>query len=213
MKKLCEMFKPFLSIIFGSILFLLYLNYLQSNSGMQILGVIGFLLSLYYLAIGIIEVFFDKKIPISFKRVLNLLSVVLFPFLMFVHYIFVIRGNSNYFGPTAWVIAIFSLVGSVAMITIYIISFFVQNKTLRKLEYLFFGIFALILLLSLAFDVSGAPIRLGNLDIVSIVLYLFYLGILLAYIINKEKGLMEDIGLIEESVEDKDEIDIDTTEE
>lgn len=47
----------------------------------------------------------------------------------------------------------------------------------------------------------------------SIVLYLFYLGILLAYIINKEKGLMEDIGLIEESVEDKDEIDIDTTEE
>lgn len=71
----------------------------------------------------------------------------------------------------------------------------------------------MILLLSLAFDVSGAPIRLGNLDIVSIVLYLFYLGILLAYIINKEKGLMEDIGLIEESVEDKDEIDIDTTEE
>ena len=134
-------------------------------------------------------------------------------FLMFVHYIFIIRGNSSFFGPTAWVIAIFSLVGSVAMITIYVISFFVQNKTLRKLEYLFFGIFALILLLSLAFDVSGAPIRLGDLDIVSIVLYLFYLGILLAYIINKEKGLMEDIGLIEESVEDKDEIDIDTMDE
>lgn len=131
------MFKPFLSIIFGSILFLLYLNYLQSNSGMQILGVIGFLLSLYYLVVGIIEVFFDKKIPFSFKKVLNLLSVVLFPFLMFVHYIFIIRGNSNYFGPTAWVIAIFSLVGSVAMITIYIISFFVQNKTLRKLEIAF----------------------------------------------------------------------------
>lgn len=212
MKKLCGMFKPFLSIIFGSILFLLYLNYLQSNSGI-ILAVIGFLLSLYYLAVGITEVFFNKKIPISFKKVLNLLSVVLFPFLMFVHDIFVIRGNSSYFGPTAWVIVIFSLVGSVAMITIYVISFFIRNKTLRKLEYLFFGIFALILLLSLTFDISGAPIRLGDLDIVSIVLYLFYLGILFVYIVNKEKGLMEDIGLIEESAKEDDEIDIDTTEE
>ena len=212
MKKLCGMFKPFLSIIFGSILFLLYLNYLQSNNGI-ILGVIGFLLSLYYLAVGITEVFFNKKIPISFKKVLNLLSVVLFPFLMFVHDIFVIRGNSSYFGPTAWVIVIFSLVGSVAMITIYVISFFIRNKTLRKLEYLFFGIFALILLLSLTFDISGAPIRLGDLDIVSIVLYLFYLGILFVYIVNKEKGLMEDIGLIEESAKEDDEIDIDTTEE
>lgn len=213
MKKLCEMFKPFLSIIFGSILFLLYLNYLQSNSGMQLLGAIGFILSLYYLVVGIIEVFLDKKMPISFKRVLSLLSTVLFPLLMFVHYIFVIRGNSSYFGPTAWVIAIFSLVGSVAMITIYVISFFIQNKALRKLEYLFFGIFALILLLSLAFDVSGAPIRLGDLDIVSIVLYLFYLGILFVYIVNKEKGLMEDIGLIESSVEDEIEMNIDETEE
>lgn len=211
MKKLCEMFKPFLSIIFGSILFLLYLNYLQSNSGMQLLGAIGFILSLYYLIVGIIEVFLDKRMPISFKKVLNLLNVVLFPFLMFVHYIFVIKGNSSFFGPTAWVIAIFSLVGSVTMIIIYVISFFVQDKILRKLEYLFFGIFALILLLSLAFDVSGAPIRLGDLDIVSIVLYLFYLGILFVYIVNKEKGLMEDIGLIECSVED--EMNINETEE
>ncbi len=213
MKKLCEMFKPFLSIIFGSILFLLYLNYLQSNSGMQLLGATGFILSLYCLVVGIIEVFLGKKMPNSFKKVLNLLNVVLFPFLMFVHYIFVIKGNSNFFGPTAWVIAIFSLVGSVAMIIIYVISFFVQDKILRKLEYLFFGIFALILLLSLAFDVSGAPIRLGDLDIVSIVLYLFYLGILLVYIVNKEKGLMEDIGLIESSVEDEIEMNIDETEE
>ena len=178
MNKVIELIKPYLSIVFGFLLFLYYFNYLQYSGILLAIGIIAVFISLYYLVHGILNFFLDDKMKDG-KDILNLVSLSLFPLFIFFHLIVLIVNNSNIFGPTSWVIVIFGLLTSLAFPAFAIIAHFVKNKTLSKLSYLFNFLFFLGLLLSIFFNMSGNAIRLGDLDFIYtlIILCFFFLSI------------------------------------
>ena len=49
MNKVIELIKPYLSIVFGFLLFLYYFNYLQYSGILLAIGIIAVFISLYYL--------------------------------------------------------------------------------------------------------------------------------------------------------------------
>lgn len=178
MNKVIELIKPYLSIVFGFLLFLYYFNYLQYSGILLAIGIIAVFISLYYLVHGILNLFLDDKMK-NGKDILNLVSLSLFPLFIFFHLIVLIVNNSNIFGPTSWVIVIFGLLTSLAFPAFAIIAHFVKNKTLSKLSYLFNFLFFLGLLLSIFFNMSGNAIRLGDLDFIYtlIILCFFFLSV------------------------------------
>ena len=178
MNKIIELIKPYLSIVFGFLLFLYYFNYLQYSGILLAIGIIAVFISLYYLVHGILNFFLDDKMKDG-KDILNLVSLSLFPLFIFFHLIVLIVNNSNIFGPTSWVIVIFGLLTSLAFPVFAIIAHFVKNKTLSKLSYLFNFLFFLGLFLSIFFNMSGNAIRLGDLDFIYtlIILCFFFLSV------------------------------------
>ena len=175
MKKIGELIKPFISIIFGALLFLVYLNYLSlSGSGLAI-GIIGVTISVYYLAIGILGIVLGDKFSKPVKRIFDLVSAVLFPTFMFVVFLLVLinAAQAGALLPTGWVIAIASIAGALLMVVAYLLAFFIKNKVFARLAFLFAAIFVLALLLDILF-VNGAPIVLGNISILNTVIYLVY---------------------------------------
>ena len=196
MNKIIELIKPYLSIVFGFLLFLYYFNYLQYSGILLAIGIIAVFISLYYLVHGIFNFFLDYKMKDG-KDILNLVSLSLFPLFIFFHLIFLIVNSSNVFGPTSWVIVIFGLLTSLAFPAFAIIAHFVKNKTLSKLSYLFNFLFFLGLLLSIFFNMSGNAIRLGDLDFIYtlIILCFFFLSVEVLVekpMENSEKPLVSD---------------------
>lgn len=196
MNKIIELIKPYLSIVFGFLLFLYYFNYLQYSGILLAIGIIAVFISLYYLVHGILNFFLDDKMK-NGKDILNLVSLSLFPLFYFFYLIVVIVNNSNIFGPTSWVIVIFGLLTSLAFPAFAIIAHFVKNKTLSKLSYLFNFLFFLGLLLSIFFNMSGNAIRLGDLDFIYtlIILCFFFLSVEVLVekpMENSEKPLVSD---------------------
>ena len=196
MNKVIELIKPYLSIVFGFLLFLYYFNYLQYSGILLAIGIIAVFISLYYLVHGILNFFLDDKMK-NGKDILNLVSLSLFPLFIFFHLIVLIVNNSNIFGPTSWVIVIFGLLTSLAFPVFAIIAHFVKNKTLSKLSYLFNFLFFLGLLLSIFFNMSGNAIRLGDLDFIYtlIILCFFFLSVEVLVekpMENSEKPLVSD---------------------
>ena len=196
MNKIIELIKPYLSIVFGFLLFLYYFNYLQYSGILLAIGIIAVFISLYYLVHGILNFFLDDKMK-NGKDILNLVSLSLFPLFIFFHLIVLIVNNSNIFGPTSWVIVIFGLLTSLAFPAFAIIAHFVKNKTLSKLSYLFNFLFFLGLLLSIFFNMSGNAIRLGDLDFIYtlIILCFFFLSVEVLVekpMENSEKPLVSD---------------------
>ena len=82
MKKISEIIKPFLSIIFGALLLLIYVNWLSSDdSGTLFLGIFGVILSVYYLTYGIMDIIIGDKLP---KKIFNIFTISLYPIFMFI---------------------------------------------------------------------------------------------------------------------------------
>ena len=82
MKKISEIIKPFLSIIFGALLLLIYVNWLSSNDGGTLfLGIFGVILSVYYLTYGIMDIIIGDKLP---KKIFNIFTISLYPIFMFI---------------------------------------------------------------------------------------------------------------------------------
>ena len=190
MNKVIELIKPYLSIVFGFLLFLYYFNYLQYSGILLAIGIIAVFISLYYLVHGILNLFLNDKIK-GGKDILNLVSLSLFPLFYFFYLILAIVNNSNIFGPTSWVIVIFGLLTSLAFPAFAIIAHFVKNKTLSKLSYLFNFLFFLGLLLSVYFNMSGNAIRLGDLDFIYTLIILCFFFLSVEVLVEKPMGKSE----------------------
>ena len=180
MKKIGELIKPFVSIIFGALLFLIYLNYLSLTGSGLALGIIGVVLATYYLAVGILGIVLGEKFNKGVKKILDLISIVLFPAFMFVYFLLttINAAQANILLPTGWVIAITSMAGSILMVVAYLLAALLNNKVLTRLGFLFSAIFVLALLLDVLFSTEGLPIVLGNINIIGVVTYAVYIFML-----------------------------------
>lgn len=186
MKKVTDFLKPNILIIFGALLFLYYLNYLNQKEGWLAIGIIAVVLSVYYLAIGIIGLLLGDKLSPSTKRVFDVISVCLFAAFMFtvlliktIYYaqakVYVsFEETRPLMGPTAWVVAILSMTASLALLGVYPVAKFVRKPVVLRFGYLFSAIFALALLLAVLFDRTGASVVLGDFDVLLVAIYIIF---------------------------------------
>lgn len=181
MKKLTDFLKPNILIILGALLFLYYMNWLSNQGAGLAIGIVAVICAIYYIAIGVLEIIVGNKFSPQLKKIFELISVSLFAIFMFLFFLLsAVQGAKieNYMGPTAWIIAILSMVASLALVAIYAISKFVEKPIMVRFAMLFSAIFALALLLNVLFNGRGNPVVLGNIDVILTVIYvafLFYL--------------------------------------
>ncbi len=177
MSKIRELLTPYLAIIFGALLFLIYLNNLSQVAPEALaLGIIGVILAIVYIGIGIVDVLAGDKLGKTVKTVFGVILVSSFPIFLFIETLLttIQLAQLQAMGPTAWTIAIINMIASIAFVAIYCIARFVPQKVLKRLAFLFGAIFTLALLLDILFDITGAPTALGNIAIIMIALYVIY---------------------------------------
>ena len=144
MKKVTDFLRPNILIVFGALLLLFFLNYLQYTGGTLAVGIIAVIMSVYYLAIGILSIIVGDKLP---KKIFDIISVIFFPVFMFV--LFLIQTIQaaqidNFMGPTAWIIAILSMIAALALPVIYLLAKLMNKGPLMRFAYLFAAILFLL---------------------------------------------------------------------
>ena len=175
MKKVTDFLKPNVLIILGALLFLYYFNLISGNGATLARGIIAVSCACYYLSIGILDIVIGNKFSQNTRKLFDIISVCLFPLFMFVLFLIqTIEGAKN-MGPTAWIIAIFSLIASLSLAVFYLLSKLVDKSIIQLLSLLLAAIFGLVLLLNILFTRRGNSIVLGNIDVILVVIYLAYL--------------------------------------
>ena len=69
MKKISELLKPYLSIIFGVLLFLYFFDWLSAKGGFLALGIIAVVLSVCFVGVGLLGVLAGDKFSKDLKNV------------------------------------------------------------------------------------------------------------------------------------------------
>ena len=188
MKKALGFLKSNIMIFIGALLLLLFMNYLALGGTTLALGIFATLIALYYIAIGVLGIILGDKLNALTRKIFDVVAISLFAFLMFLAAIFnlvsMIQESTDpqfpqTFGPTAWFIAIFTLLTALALAGFYPFARLFKNEGLKRLGLLFSALFALGLLLDQLFDFTGFAITLGQIQFVYIavdllfVIYLF----------------------------------------
>ena len=180
MKKIKELLKPFIFIIFGALLFLMFFNYLGVGGALLAIGIVAVVLSSYFIVVGILSVVLGDKLGKA-KGVLNLVGVATFPLLMGVIFLLDLIGKAQddytYLGPSGWTIAILSIASAFALGILLFIAYFVKSKGLHRVTFLFGAIFVLALLLDVLVQ-DGFAVALGQIIVLQVVLYGCYVSML-----------------------------------
>lgn len=184
MKKIQDMIKPVLMIVFGALLLLFYMNYFASNTpgGYIALGVIGVIVASYYLVVGILNLIIGKKLG----KVFDILNIDLFAVLMFIQFLIILIYNVNGMSATAWVIKLLSIIAALALAAFYTGSKLLNEPLIKRFALLFAGVFALALLLDILFDVNGAGNVLGAIQLIPLAIYIIFVSILFSNIFKED---------------------------
>ena len=174
MKKVLDLIKPFLFIILGALLLLIYLNSLQLQDAQLAMGIVGIVVAVYYLGLGIVVAILGDKLPASLRGILDLVAICLYPVFGFVCDLLDVIDFHDMLGPTGWVIVILSMVASLAVAALYVVAYFVKGKLLVRLAQLAAMVFVLTLVLDIVFDFAGGVTILGNIPLVAIAVYICY---------------------------------------
>ena len=191
MKKIQVVAKPFLSIVFGALLLLTYLNWLSLDGGALVIGIFALLMSLYYLGAGITEAVAGDKLPLKTNKVFDIINISLFSAFASIYYLLYITNLSDQMGPTGWIVVLAALLLSLALAIFSIIARLVSNPVLKRLDVLFSALFMAALVLTLLFDSVGNPVTLGSIDVISLVIYALFGMMLLESLTNKDTKSVE----------------------
>lgn len=184
MKKIQELIKPVLMIIFGALILLFYMNFINSNyaGGYIALGIIGVVFAAYYLTIGILNLLIGKKLG----KVFDILNIDLFAILMFTQFLIITIYGADNMGPTGWVIKILSMIAALTLAAFFIVFKLVNVPVIKRLTMLFAGIFALAMLLDILFDDRGFGDLLGNINMISLAIYAIFASILFSNVLKED---------------------------
>lgn len=190
MKRIQETVVAYISIIFGALLLLTYLNALGGGNGLGIaLGVIALVMAVYYIVIGVIDAVAGDRLPAKANKIFGIISIAAYPVLFFAHLLIVMIGNKDFFVPTGWVISILGMVASLGFAIIYVVSKFAGSPTLKKITHLCGVVFALVMLLNVLFDAFGAPNALGQISLIGTITYIAYGFMLYTSLKEKEEAV------------------------
>ena len=190
MKRISDLLKPFLAVIFGALLFLCFFNDLRYEGGGLVIGIIAVTFAAYYIAIGLLNTFLGEKMPKKTRGILDAVGVALYPLffasLFLVSIIIAIKYNAQ-IGPMGWTVSIFSIVAGLGLGGLYLFAYFMKNRTVTRLAFLFASLFVLALLLEILLTGEGNPATLGSVVLLDVALYGVYVAMLFGGL-----GLMKD---------------------
>ena len=187
MKRISEIIRPFSTIVFGALFFLMYFNYLQLQGEALAIGIVATVISVYYLAAGILGFILGEKLPSGLKKVLDLITLSAFPLFFFVLCLLTTIEIHQYFGPAGWLLIILSMIGSLSFSVFSVIARLVNKPLLVRIAYLFASIFTLVLLSNLLFEFDGTPTQIGDVVIVELAVYALFVSIMFGSIRKEEK--------------------------
>ena len=188
MKRFSEIVKPFSAIVFGALFFMLYFNYLAAQGEALAIGIVATIISVYYLAAGIIAFVAGDKLPETLRKVFDIISISAFPLFMFVYYLLFTIRAADAIGPAGWIIVVISIGGSISAAIICALARAIDNALLRRLGYLFAAIFALVLVTNLIFWITGDAKTIAEITIVELVIDILFISMLFASFPKEEKA-------------------------
>ena len=104
-------------------------------------------------------------------------------------------------GPPGWTIAILTIAAAFGLGALLFVSYFVKNKRLHRVTFLFGAIFVLALLLDILLLVDGTPATIGQVVILQVVLYGAYVFMLFEVLSSLKEN--KEPKKVEESKEEK----------
>ena len=203
MKKVSELLKPYLEIIFGALLFLFHFNWLSFSGAYLALGIIAVVLSVYFVAVGVLSVALGDHFPKKVKNVLTVVGAATYALFLGTYFLLfliqTVKAANEYewstpLGPNGWTIAIVSIAASYALGVLLILAFFLKKSALSRITMMFGAIFVLALLVDILIN-DGNPVVLGNIVVLQVILYATFVGILFQVLpllnFKKEKPVEE----------------------
>jgi len=171
MKKIRELLKPFLSIIFGAIVFFTYSSFLYFDGGILALGIIATVIAAYFLVVGILTIVLGEKMSKRCKRLLQIGGLC--GFAWFITAAFIISMVAGELPVNGWIIYILTAASSFGFGLFLLLAEFASSKFINRLAQLFGAIFVLALLLNVLIP-GGKPVAIGEIVILEVVLYVAY---------------------------------------
>lgn len=178
MKRISDLLKPFLSVIFGGLLFLCYFNYLSLRGWPLALGISAVTLAAYYITIGLLGSCLGDKFNKKTKDALEAIGVAAYPLFSGAFTLVSLIMNGEYLGPMGWTISIFSIAAGLGVGICYIVAHFGKAHLFIRGTFLFASLFILSMLLEVLIDGNGFPATLGSVVMLQIVLYVTFTGML-----------------------------------
>ena len=203
MKKVSELLKPYLEIIFGALLFLFHFNWLSFDGAYLALGIIAVVLSVYFVVVGVLSVALGDHFPKKVKNILTVVGAATYALFLGTYFLLfliqTVKAANEYewstpLGPNGWTIAIVSIAASYALGVLLILAFFLKKSALSRITMMFGAIFVLALLVDILIN-DGNPVVLGNIVVLQVILYATFVGILFQVLpllnFKKEKPVEE----------------------
>ena len=181
MKRISDLLKPFLSIIFGALLFLCHFNWLMAEGGYLALGIIAVLFAAYFITVGLLGTLLGEKMPNKTRSILETIGIALYPVffaVLFLVSIIVSVKAELPLGPLGWTVSIFTIGTGLGLGGLLLFAYFMKNRTVTKLAFLFGSLFVLALLLNILLDGEGDPATLGSIVLLYVALYGVYVAML-----------------------------------
>jgi hypothetical protein len=171
MKKIRELLKPFLSIIFGAIVFFTYSSLLYLEDGALALGIIATVIAAYFIVVGILTIVLGDKMSKRCKKLLLIGGLTSFAWYLTAS--FIVAMVDAELPVNGWIIYILTAVSSFGFGLLLLLAEFANSKFINKLAQLFGAIFVLALLLNVLIK-GGTPVALGAIIILEVALYVAY---------------------------------------
>ena len=180
MKKLLELIKPLLLIIFGALMFLIYLDQIdpQADAKYLMIGIFGTVFAVYYITIGVINVTIGNRLEKNAKNVFDMLNVGLFAFLFLYETIVNITDYVDGMSGSGWIINIGSILAALCLIVFTILSKTSNKEALDRVALLFAALFATAMLLRIIFTPVGGSMPLLGMTLTSVALYTMFVFVL-----------------------------------
>ena len=192
MKKISDLLKPFLSVIFGALLFLCYFNFLNATGGYLALGIVALTIAAWFIVVGLFNSLLGDRLSKKAKAIFSpAIGVGLFPIFMGVMFLVELIICVKYeipIGPMGWTISVFSILSGFGLGGLYFFAYFMKKRRVTKITFLFSMLFTLALVLDVLV-VNGNPATLGSIVVLAVVLYGVYVAMLVSSLSNMKDQL------------------------